>query len=44
VAALCAVYADMGVSPGMLRGIAHARAASIPVTHRMIGYGQSNKD
>lgn len=38
VAALCAVYTDMGVSPGMLRGLERARSANIPVTYRLIGY------
>lgn len=44
VAALCVVYADMGVSPGMLKGIERARQHNIPVEHRLIGYGQSNSD
>ena len=44
VAALCAVYADMGISPGMLRGLERARNANIPITYRMIGYGQSHQD
>lgn len=39
VAALCAVYRDMGVSPGMLRGIDVAVAAGLPIEYREIGYG-----
>jgi hypothetical protein len=42
VAALCAVYADMGVSPGMLRGIEQARLHNVPILYRMIGYGKSH--
>jgi len=39
VATLCAVYRDMGVSPGMLRGIDVALAAGLPIEYREIGYG-----
>jgi len=42
VASICAVYADMGVSPGMLRGIEQARLHNVPVLYRMIGYAQGN--
>jgi hypothetical protein len=37
-AALCAVYNDMGVSPGMLRGIDVAMKAGIKLEYRSIGY------
>lgn len=32
------VYCDLGISPGMLHGIALARAAGLPVSFRTIGY------
>jgi hypothetical protein len=38
VASLCAVYNDMGVSPGMLRGIDMAVKANIPLEYRSIGW------
>lgn len=38
IASLCAVYSDMGVSPGMLRGIEQARLLAVPVEYRSIGW------
>lgn len=35
-ATLCAVYSDRGISGGMLRGIAAAEAAGIPVVSRTL--------
>ena len=37
VVSLCAVYNDMGISPGMFRGIDAAKAANIPIEYRSIG-------
>lgn len=37
VAELCAVYEDLGVSDGMVEGIARAEQAGIPIERRRIG-------
>jgi hypothetical protein len=42
-AAATVVYTDRGISPGMRRGIAAARAAGRPVEYRTLGAGRTRR-